>query len=81
MFLKTLCHQRVLIWCSNIAKTEFLKSADSLYKSVTYLDGNTSMVLFQIFEANLQMKFSSTSNDMLAALFNGTLVRRNYDCV
>jgi hypothetical protein len=40
---------------------------------VRHLDGNTSMVFLQIFQADFQVKLTSTSNDVLAGFLNDAL--------
>jgi hypothetical protein len=46
------------------------------HNGVGFLDGNASVVLFQILQANFQMQLTSASNDVLTRLFNQALHHR-----
>lgn len=70
-------HEQPVVLVGRLAQTHLVgllgNSLSVGHDRVGLLDGNLGVILLQILEANLQMKLTGTSDDVLARLFDDAL--------
>merc|ERR1719225_2157787 len=73
-------HEKPVVLVGRLAQAHYVRLlGDSFsvgHNGVGLLDGDLCVILFQILETDLQMKFTSTGDDVLTRLFNHALNHR-----